>query len=247
MRLGRLPHSAAQLAALPTLAGHRMAAFVPEPALDRRATGFMPALDGNDTLPVCTAVGLRNHAAGVAAIGGFDLAVDDAAVPGFYAGCVGCAPTTEAMAATDGAVMADVLARQARRGFVRVGDQAPLVARYATVPLSRTALANAMCRLGGAYLGITLHDRDMQDVASGRPWVAGGDRGPVVGGHCVVGFDYTGLDDDAQVRLATWGAWQSCSWAWLHAAAEEAWGLAWGYPTMPEGMDVGVDVAGMAG
>ena len=245
MRLGRLPHSAAQLAALPSLAGHRMAAFMPLPVLDRRGVDFVPGLYENNLLPTCTAAGLANHAAGVAAINGFRLPVSDADVPAFYAACVGCDPTVTAMAATDGAVMADVLGRQAASGF-DVGQQVPLVARYGTVPLARTTLANAACRLGGAYLGVRLHDRDMQML--GKRWdvVPGRDDGPIVGGHCIVGpWDYAGLADDDTVRVMTWGAMQDATWAWLLARAEEAYGLAWGYPTMPD--DTGVDADRLAG
>jgi hypothetical protein len=244
MKLGRLPPNPATLAALPSLATHRMSAFVPERVLDRSSTAFTPALCGNDILPVCTAVGLRNHAAGVAAICGFTLAADDAMVPAFYAGCVGCDLTMPAMEATDGAVISDVLARQAAHGF-DLGEQVLLAARYATLPLTRTALANAMCRLGGAYLGIVLHDRDMQTV--GQTWDIGLRGSSPVGGHCVVGWDYTGLGDADTVRLMTWGAWQPATWRWLEARVEEAWGLAWGYPTMPDGVDTGVDLAGLAG
>jgi hypothetical protein len=102
-----------------------------------------------------------------------------------------------------------------------------------------------MCRLGGAYLGIVLHDRDMQTV--GQTWDIGLRGSSPVGGHCVVGWDYTGLGDADTVRLMTWGAWQPATWRWLEARVEEAWGLAWGYPTMPDGVDTGVDLAGLAG
>ena len=242
---GRRPHDPAVVARLPSLAGHRMGAFLPETTLDRRSVEFVPGLYENNLLPTCTAAGLANHAAGVAAINGFRLPVSDADVPAFYAACCGCAPTVTAMAATDGAVMADVLARQIGAGFSTI-EGVPLVARYGTIPLARTTLANAACRLGGAYLGVRLHDRDMQNV--GHVWdvVPGRDDGPVVGGHCIVGpWDYTGLADDDTVRLMSWGAFPNATWAWLLARIDEAYGLAWGYPRMP--VDTGVDADRLAG
>lgn len=221
MRLGRLPHDQVALGQAPA---HLFAAVPPPPKLDRSAVHFVPELYENNYLPDCSAVGLANAARGVAALNGFGLVVDPDMVPAFYAGCVGCDATPAAMAATDGAVLLDVLARQATHGF-SIGPQM-LVGRHGTIQLSRTALALAMARLGPIYLGVTLHDRDMQTAGSGVWDVQPGrDDGVVVGGHCVISFDYTGLGDDDTVRIGTWGAWQSASWAWLAARLDEAHGL----------------------
>ena len=133
MRLGRLPADPAALARAPSLAAHRFAALAPPAAIDRGAVPFAPGLYENDTLPDCTAAGLANAAGMVAALNGFSLAIDPARVPAFYAGCVGCAPTDAAMAATDGAVMLDVLTRQAVEGF-DVGPQL-LAGLFGTLPL----------------------------------------------------------------------------------------------------------------
>jgi hypothetical protein len=218
-RLGRKPHDPAAVRRVPS---HRFGAVPPPPRLDRGAVDFAPGLYANDTLPDCTAVALANAARGVAALNGYGLVLDPARVPAFYGACVG---NPRNLAATDGAVMLDVLARQALGGF-DVGPQI-LHGLYATLdPHSRSALARGMARLGIGYWGVTLHERDMDgnpvwDVQTGR------DDGSVVGGHAVIAWDYSGLGDGDTVRLGTWGGWQKASWAWVAARLEEAYGIVW--------------------
>ena len=228
MRLGRLPHDPAALARAPSFAAHHFAAVKPPALLDRSHIEFAPGLYRNDDLPDCSAAGLANAAGMVAALNGYGLAVNPDKVPLFYAACAGCDATDAAMQATDGAVLLTVLARQVRSGF-DVGPQT-LVGLHGTVPLDRSVLASAMTRLGHVYLGVTLRERDMElpavwDVLDGR------DDGAVVGGHCVVAFDYAGLQDSAVVRLATWGAWMPATWAWIAARTGsgqgEAHALVW--------------------
>ncbi len=218
-RLGRIRHDPIALARAPS---HRFGAVPPPVALDRSATVFEPGLYCNDTLPDCTAVALANAARGVAALNGFDLVLDQARVPAFYADCIG---NPADLAATDGAVMLDVLARQATHGF-DIGPQA-LYGLHATIDArSRSALACGMARLGVGYWGVTLRDRDMErapvwDVRAGR------DDGGVVGGHAVIAWDYSGLADGDTLRIGTWGAWQPATWAWVAARLDEAYGIVW--------------------
>lgn len=186
---------------------------------------FVPQMYRNDVLPDCTAAGLANAARGIAALNGFGLVVDPGLVAPFYASCVGCPDNDADMEATDGVVLLDVLARQAAHGF-DIGPQV-LVGQSGTVSTSRTALALSMARLGVGYWGVTLHDRDMQTVGSKWDVVSGRDDGPIVGGHCVIAFDYTGLGDADTVRIGTWGAWQAATWAWVEARLDEAHGLVW--------------------
>ena len=139
--LGRIRHDPVALARAPS---HRFGAVPPPVVLDRSATAFEPGLYYNDTLPDCTAVALANAARAVAALNGFDLVLDPARVPAFYGACVG---NPADLAATDGAVMLDVLARQAASGF-DVGPQT-LYGLHATIDRhSRSALASGMARLG---------------------------------------------------------------------------------------------------
>jgi hypothetical protein len=195
----------------------------------------VPRMFANDQLPDCTAAGLANGALAVSALAGYEMAIDDAKVPLFYASVVGCQPTEEAMAATDGAVILDVLQRQATGGF-DAGGQTPLVALAGTLQLNRIALAQAMASLGIAYLGVDLFERDMEmpDV-----WDDDGrDPGALVGGHCLDSFDYTGLADDRKVRLATWGRMQPATWRWLDSRVREAHGLLWRQIRGCDGVDL---------
>jgi hypothetical protein len=219
-RLGRLPHDPVAVAQAPA---HRFGAVLPPPTLDRMGIDFTPGLFNNNDYPNCTAAGLANAARGVAALNGYDLVVDPDCPLAFYADCLGNPPN---LIATDGAVILDVLAYQGAHGF-NVGPQS-LVGQCGTVALTRTDLALAMARLGPVYLGVTLLDRDMQ-VVGAEPWdvVAGRDDGAVVGGHCVIAWDYTGLGDAGTVRIGTWGAWQTATWQWLAARVDEAYALVW--------------------
>lgn len=224
MRLGRLPCAPADLARAPSILWHA-STFAPPPAvLDRRDVDYRPRMFGNNILPDCSAAGLANLALAVSTLAGAEIAIDDALVPAFYAACVGCAPTESAMAATDGAVLLDVLRRQVVQGF-DVGGQTAFVGLSGTVPLRRTYLAQIVSQLGGAYLGVDLYERDME---GGAVWDADGrDPGALVGGHCVVMWDYLGLADTDTLRIATWGGLQSVTWRWLANRLREAHGVFW--------------------
>ncbi len=217
--LGRIRHDPAALARVPS---HRFGAVPPPPAIDRSAFAFVPGLYDNDTLPDCTAVALANAARGVAALNGYDLVLDGTKVPAFYGACVG---KPADLAATGGAVMLDVLARQAAQGF-DIGPQT-LHGLYATINCqSRSALARGIARLGVGYWGVTMRERDMEraavwDVQDGR------DDGDVAGGHAVIAWDYTGLSDGDTLRIATWGRWQPATWGWVVARLDEAYGIVW--------------------
>jgi hypothetical protein len=110
-RLGRLAHDPTALAAAPS---HRFGTVPAPKFVDRAPVDFQPKLYRNDILPDCTVVALANAARGLAALNGFDLVVAEDSVPAFYGDCVGNPPD---LAATDGAVMLDVLQRQAGMGF----------------------------------------------------------------------------------------------------------------------------------
>lgn len=220
MRFGRKPCNLDAVSRHPL---HRFGAIEPLPRLDRSNIDFKPELYQNDILPCCTAVALANVARATAALQGYQLVVDPATVPAFYAACVGVSDTDAAMSATDGAVALDVLARQARDGF-DIGPQR-LYGQSAAVDVgARSDLAGGIARYVG-YWGVVLHDRDMQTV--GDVWDAGPSDGPVVGGHMVMAWDYTGLSDGDTVRIGTWGTWQRATWAWVRARLDEAYGVAW--------------------
>ena len=245
-RLGRLRHDPQALARAPQLADHRFAAMAPTPMVDRQAVAFQPRMFSNDILPVCTCAALANAALAVSALNGFQTPIVDAAVPAFYAACVGMpgASYTE-LEGTDGAVAMDVLRRQLAAGF-DVGQETRLVGLFGTVPLDRAHLAAGIARLGVGYWGVRLHARDMDRAGSAAPWDDDQrDPGPSEGGHMLNAWDYTGLGDTGLVRLATWGGFKAATWRWVEARLDEAYGLIWRQLARTDGRDLGVDLAAL--
>ena len=224
-RMGRLPHDPIKVANAPQLRGGKFSAVSFVTKLDRSGVDFKPGMFDNDTLPTCSAAGYFNASQMVAAISKYRLTMNPAMAPLFYASCVGCAPTPAAMAATDGAVLLDVLIRQGRAG-VDIGGPTPLVGLFGAVPLNQQMLAKAMALLMNLYIGVSLRERDMEgaDVWDAVP---GADDGKILGGHCMVGFDYQSLFDTGIVRVATWGMLQKVTWRWLMARLDEAYSIFW--------------------
>jgi hypothetical protein len=81
-----------------------------------------------------------------------------------------------------------------------------------------------------------MEDSPVWDVVDGR------DDGKLVGGHLIVAWDYTGLTDDAALRIATWGKFQPATWRWLQARLSEAQALIWRQLGATTGEDLGVSV-----
>jgi hypothetical protein len=247
MRLGRLQHDPQRLAAAPSLASHRFAATPPASFVDRSAVAFEPQAWGNIELPNCTAAGLANAIGMVGALNGWQPAIEPSLVPRFYGACIGQPNATdEELAATDGAVVIDVLQYQVAHGFDYKmlppdAPREPMVGLWGTLP-NATAIAQAIDKLGHAYLGVTLRERDMQMPAV-WDFQPGRDDGKPVGGHCIVAWDYAGLADDATIRIATWGEFQETTWGWLQARLDEAHALVWRQLAAASGVDLGVDVA----
>jgi len=224
MRLGRLPHDPVAVAAAPR---HVMAAAAPvPPVLNRLHLPYQPGLYRNDTLGDCTAAGMANAltAFGLVRAGITPLIAPDKVVQ-FYADCVGNPPD---LAATDGAVELDVLRRANTQG-VDFGQQVPFVPTYAACdPADRAQIAHVTLANGCAYLGIDLTRKDMDTLSAGGVWDDdGSDASPVIGGHCLLTWDYLGLNDADIVRLATWGALVPATWRWLSRRLQEAWAVAW--------------------
>jgi hypothetical protein len=219
MRFGRLQHDPDTLARAPSL---RLSAVEPPAVLDRSSVNVNLGLYQNDVYPDCTAAGAFNYVCCIAALNGYGLPIDNTKAPTFYAACIGCADTPEAIAATDGALMTDVIARLGSHGL-DIGSQT-LVGFGGTIPLRRIQLALSLAQVGAGYWGIDVYQNDMDNV--GKVWTTDYSPGPVEGGHCVVGFDYAGLGNNDVVRIATWGAWQMATWAWVDARLQEAHGLA---------------------
>jgi hypothetical protein len=241
MRFGRLPHDPAEVARVPSLASHAFAASIPPLTLDRSAIGFHPGLYHNDVFPVCTAAGIANSAGLVAAIAGYGLIIDVHRVIDFYARIAGIDASDAALTASDGVLMTSVIRQQTLTGF-DVGTQTALVGLAGTLPVgNRSLLALAMARLGHAYVGVTIRERDMDVRPAVWDVVTGRDDGDVIARHAMVLCDYTGLGDADTVRAATWGDWQPVTWAWLKERLDEAYGFVWRQLTSAGRHDPAVD------
>lgn len=240
--LGRLPHDPVAVAKAPRLRySASVEAAVPS-ILDRSTVVYSPQMIGNDVYPNCTVVGLINAALAMEAIAtNGAMAFDANAWMPFYAALAGCDPTPAAIAATDGLMLLDVLRKQGVSGF-DIGAVAPLTGDFGMVPLDRVSLAACMAGLGCVYTGIDLYQADLDAEAAGSPWDAAvlSQSGIMVGGHCVVLWDYTGLGDNDTVHIATWGLLQPATWAWVEARIAEAYGI-----LFPVAQAADVDVAAL--
>lgn len=229
------------LDAAPTLAGHRFAAAEPPRTLDRRGINYQPILGHNDTLPVCTVVGLCNAMLAAEALNaGAGLPIDQEKIAPFYASVAGCADTPAAIIATDGVNSLDVLNAQLR-GF-DCGLQTPSVGLFGVLPRTRPMLANAIDKLGSAYVGIDLYERDMDAYEGGHDWFDWqSDPGRLVSGHLIPTWDYLGLGDDDTGRAATWGVLQVFTMGWLFNRMRSMAGLAYRFLGTAGALDAGGD------
>lgn len=216
MRLGRLPHDPARVNAVEP---HRMSAEAPPPLVYPPPPGFRVELGYNATLPTCCVVGMLN-AARLWCIRkhGFDLRYQITRLLDFYALVDGCAATEEAIAATDGLLMLDVLETAMTKGF-RINEQDVLVpASFKRIETAdTTALRQAIAECGSSFVGVDLRQADMTG-----DWV-GDVAGPTVGGHCTppIGYDPAGFVE------ATWGEEKPCDDAWMLSRVQEAYRVEW--------------------
>jgi hypothetical protein len=219
--LGRQPHSPQRVGAAPQ---HRMSAEAPAPLiLPRPGVLTKPSLVRNDVLPTCTIAGLLNHLrAWAQAFHGFDVGEDDQLLLNLYAAIYGCAPTVEAIAATDGLVLMDVLEYVQTHGF-RIDSQNVVELTFTSIDVTdMDAVRDAIDKSGGAYLGVTLYQADV--VPGLTAWTGGiGNAGPAVGGHCIVPKGYQQQTADT----ATWGILIPADDDWYLPRLDEAFDIRW--------------------
>ncbi len=227
MKFGLLPARPADLARAPRLGAHLISNRTPQARLNRDAVAFAPRMFGNNTLSDCTAAAMGNAALALGALDGFQAAVTDQAVLDFYAATSGW---VKGNPATDvGAVLTDVMARQARAGFPSGADL--YTGPWATVDrYDRNLMALSMETCGVTFLGVALSEADMRRV--GQPWDIGvmstGGDATLAYLHCLLAWSYGGLRDGDLVQLATWGRPdQPATWRWLDRAIREAHVLVW--------------------
>lgn len=237
MKLGRMPHDPAQIARMPQLDRHPILNATAVPtypvALDRsRFAAFRPALDGNDRIGDCTAVGYANGARAAAALGGFGIDIQQAQTVGLYIRSCGYDPyavPVDGENPTDrGGVLADVLAYQAQHGFDATNQM--LVGDFATVDPANLSAVRATCaRVGMLYCGVELAAADQNP--EGDIWDTAGEAGDPTpgswGGHCLGIWDWSGCGDTDLVRLVTWGMFQRATWRWVKSRLVECHALMW--------------------
>lgn len=238
-RCGVLEPDPSALALVPALIDHGLPLDTYALMVDNTSLNFQPGLYRNNSLPDCTSVGVANAASFVAKLNGYDLIIDRDKVPAFFAECTGSSADNDAsMIATKGAQLLTVLRRQMISGF-DVGPQR-LFGLFGAVGLKRSAMATAMTHLGHTWNGVRLFEREMENPAV---WdiVPGRDDGKLIGGHCTVTTDYSGMTDDDVVRVATWGGWQLATWAWIEARTTESYALIWRQLASAAGVNVFVN------
>ncbi|MCW4589063.1 hypothetical protein NO263_00390 [Gluconacetobacter entanii] len=203
------------------------------PRLIRASIDPAPLMLGNDVLGDCTSAGIGNHARATAALNRFQVGVTTAQAEAFYSLSTGYVPGDPRT--DNGGIEVDVLTTAQRSGYA-VTNQTLFPIWGSADPGDENGLRNIMAELSAVYLGVRLAKADMwQDETGALPPVwdtdtpAGhGDPTPgSAGGHCLLGWDYTGTDDTDLVTLLTWGAKQRATWRWLRSRIMEAHGLAW--------------------
>lgn len=219
VRFGRKPDDPTRVAAY---APHVMgAAPLPAAFPAQPIVGWKPTLGDNLTLPTCCVVGLGNSLRRWAAAQGFDITVEDQQLFDLYAAVNGCQATPEAIEATDGLVIADLLDYVSINGFRYSSDQEPiaLTAAYRVDPGDLDAMRDVMLLRQSVYVGVDLYTPDLQP---GAKWL-GKPSGAVVGCHCIVPCRFAPDDWDD----ATWGEMLSADDDWMGSRVQEAYGLEW--------------------
>lgn len=219
-----------------------MLSRLPPPRLDRSHIDPSPRMLGNDQIGDCTSAGLGNAIRAIAALGRYQINVTDEDAELFYEETTGYVPGD---ATTDkGAVEVDVLSYAMQHGYPTQGGA--FYPMWGSVDVSdRASVANVMAALGPVYLGVMLSASDMSQIATeGMSTTlhpdnhAYGDTTPgSAGGHCLLGWDYTGMSDADTVTLITWGcATIKATWGWLSSRGMEAHGLLFSQLALPSGL-----------
>lgn len=229
---GRLPHSAARLAATPEILDHIADLAAPPDRLTRPGIDYTPRMGDNDWASDCPAESMRECATVAAAVlGGYALNVAPTASLDFYRGCVGlpAGATRDQVRATDGCQMLAAAQRQwSGPGFSTGTDV--LHGQFGTVPVGdRLRLAAAAATFGLGWWGIRLFQRDMDTFWGDDPWDDdGSDPGALIGLHAIgAGLEYTGLGDADEFVVVTYGRLKPTRWRWCARRLEEAHAFRW--------------------
>lgn len=214
-RLGRLVPDRSRLVSLPQFAA--VAPQLPDPpAAVNYGTpqGYAGTL-GNETAGDCTVAGLLRLQQNWAALQGQTLAFTDDQALAIYSQLTGYDPSTgQPDPGMDETVVLD---DWASAGFM--GNQ---LSAYCSVdPSNLTHVKQSIQTFGGVYLGLMLPRSAMEQTDAGQPWrVALLGRG-ILGGHCVVSFEY----DESYLYVGTWGERQPVEWSFVERYFDAAYGV----------------------
>lgn len=244
---GRTPHNPARLAATPLILDHAPNIAAPPDKLSRAGIVYQPRMGDNRDYPDCTAESLREYATAAAAtLGGYQLNVARTASLSFYCRCVGLPAnaTADQIANSGGANMLDVAQWQWSSGFDTGYDD--LRGLFGTVPTAdRLRLAAAAATFGLGWWGIRLYQYDEDNLYSSAPLdYDGTDPGALVGLHAIGGaWEYTGLGDEDEAVIVTYGMFKPATWRWVAHRLDEAHAFVW--PQLSPAANASVKTAGL--
>lgn len=206
--------------AAPSLDTFRKRALPPPPPTLDRFTGvqFQPFM--NNTLGCCTIAAIANGIVQRTTLAqGVPVVMPDAVVLASYAKVTTPSFDPATGANDNGAVETDVLSWFAREG-VALRDQSLEIGTWGKLDGTPEAIRSAVHLFGSAYIGLALpltaQSPGVWDVSG----LLTGDAAPGGwGGHAVLIVGY----DAAGVTLATWGATQVATWAFLAAYMDESY------------------------
>lgn len=221
MRLGRLDTDPGVLARAPQIRYGASQLDVPDHNVPNLR--FDPKLWQNNELPICTMVAQLNCMRTNSNALGYDLSISDDAAMSQYARVVKCAPTVEAIKATDGTYMLAAGAQTALHSF-DLGPQ-KISGGLVTTAVERRHIAKTILTFGHLYTGIYLYANDMGETDWNAPKE---ERGDFVGGHAITAVGWTGLGDTDDVIVDRWGQWYRTPWSWFLDRTTEA--HAWTFP-----------------
>lgn len=200
----------------------------------------------NDILSDCTAAGMGNSLSAVSALQGWKLDISDKNALEFYEGSSGFDPSK---GNDNGCTGPDALNFAVNKGF-NTGN-----GRYYGIwgnidSDDQNGIANTIGDLGVCAFGVDLSLSDMKQIDAEndncvltKDNTKYGDNTPgSAGGHFLLGYEYTGLDNNDVVTLITWGETTvKCTWDWLKYRIVEAHGIIWPQLRKADGSYCGED------
>jgi len=206
--------------AAPSLDTFRKRALPPPPPTLDRYSGVAFQMFMNGSLSCCTIAAIANGIVQRTTLAqGVPLVMPDAVVMASYAQVTTPAFDPVTGANDNGAVETDVLSWFASKG-VALRDQSLEIGTWGKLDDSPEAIRSAVHLFGSSYIGLALPLSAQSQATWDVTGDLAGDAAPGSwGGHAVLIVGY----DAAGVTLATWGATQKATWAFLAAYMDESY------------------------